>query len=116
MARPQLESEEASLKYFLAGSFASGLFSSVWLFSSARPVLPILAKILARVSAGQAQPVFLIVGAALLLIGLGFKIAVGAFPPVGPRTCTRGPFHGHRFHGDRGQGSGFWLPDWLRSS
>ena len=91
MARPQLESEEASLKYFLLGSFASGfvLFGMAFLFGAAGSTN--FAKILAAVSAGQAQPVFLIVGAALLLIGLGFKIAVVPFHGWAPDVYQGAP-------------------------
>jgi len=91
-ARPRAESEEASLKYFLLGSFSSGfvLYGVALVFgATARTDL---AGIVASVSGAAAAlspaagvianpanlPLFL-VGAGLILVGFGFKVAAVPF-------------------------------------
>ncbi len=76
--RDRAESEEASLKYFLLGAFAGGfvLYGLSMVFgATARTDLP---GIFAVMQSGKGNPVLLLVGAALILVGLGFKVA--AFP------------------------------------
>lgn len=76
--RDRAESEEAALKYFLLGAFAGGfvLYGTAMVFgATARTDL---AGIMQVVEAGKANPVLLLVGAVLFLVGLGFKVA--AFP------------------------------------
>lgn len=78
-ARPRVDSEESALKYFLLGSFASGfvLYGVALLFgATARTDL---AGIIATVREGVQEPVLLLIGAALLLVGFAFKIAVVPF-------------------------------------
>ncbi len=79
-ARPRIESEEASLKYFLLGSFATGfvLYGIALIFAATGHTD--LAGVVAAAKAGQAliRPLFL-AGAALFLVGLGFKVAVAPF-------------------------------------
>ena len=79
IARPRLESEEASLKYFLLGSFASGfvLFGMAFLFGGTGSTG--FNAMLAALQSGQANLTFVIAGAALFLIGLAFKIALVPF-------------------------------------
>ena len=91
IARPRLESEEASLKYFLLGSFASGfvLFGIAFLFGASGSTG--FAEILAAVQLGQTNLPFLIAGAALLLVGLGFKIAVVPFHAWAPDVYQGAP-------------------------
>jgi NADH-quinone oxidoreductase subunit N len=78
-ARPQLASEEASLKYFLLGAFASGfvLFGIAMIFGATAHTG--LADILAAITADTANLNLLLVGAALLLVGFGFKVAAVPF-------------------------------------
>lgn len=78
-ARPQLASEEAALKYFLLGSFSGGfvLYGVALVFGATG--YSGLASIVAAVNAGQANLTLMAVGAALILIGLGFKVAVVPF-------------------------------------
>jgi NADH-quinone oxidoreductase subunit N len=78
-ARPQLASEEASLKYFLLGTFASGfvLFGTAMVFGATAHTG--LEGILASIQAGTANQALLLVGAALLLVGFGFKVAAVPF-------------------------------------
>jgi NADH-quinone oxidoreductase subunit N len=78
-ARPRPESEEAALKYFLLGSFASGfvLYGVALAFgATASTGLPAIFK---AVSGGTANLTLLLVGAGLITIGLGFKVAAVPF-------------------------------------
>jgi NADH-quinone oxidoreductase subunit N len=78
-ARPQLESEESALKYFLLGSFAGSFFVfGVALVFGATGTTS-LAEISSAVQNGSANLVLLLVGGALMLIGLGFKVAAVPF-------------------------------------
>ncbi len=78
-ARPQLASEEGSLKYFLLGTFASGfvLFGAAMVFGATAHTA--LAGIIASIQGGTANPALLLVGASLLLVGFGFKVAAVPF-------------------------------------
>ncbi|CAG0929521.1 NADH-quinone oxidoreductase subunit N [Thermoflexales bacterium] len=77
-ARSSTASEEAALKYFLLGAFASGfLLFGVALMYGALGTTD-LALIAAQVAAGNVSPLLLF-GAALVLVGLGFKVAVVPF-------------------------------------
>jgi NADH-quinone oxidoreductase subunit N len=77
-ARPDTASEEAALKYFLLGAFASGflLFGIAMMYGALGTTD--LAQITAKVSSVGASPMLLF-GAALILVGLGFKVAVVPF-------------------------------------
>jgi NADH-quinone oxidoreductase subunit N len=79
-ARPQRESEESALKYFLLGTFSSGFFLYGVALIYGGTATTNLPKIVAAVSAGDAVnfPLFL-VGAALLLVGLAFKVSAVPF-------------------------------------
>jgi NADH-quinone oxidoreductase subunit N len=78
-ARPQLASEEASLKYFLLGTFASGfvLFGIALIFGAT--AYTGMNDILVSIQVGSANTPLLLVGAALLLTGFGFKVAAVPF-------------------------------------
>ena len=78
-ARPRTDSEESSLKYFLLGAFASGfvLYGVAMIFgATARTDL---AGIVAAMNSGTGNPLLFIIGAVLLLVGFGFKIAAVPF-------------------------------------
>jgi NADH-quinone oxidoreductase subunit N len=78
-ARPNPDSEEAALKYFLLGAFSSGfVVYGVALVFGATGVTA-LAGIVESVAAGSANLTLLSVGAALILVGLGFKVAAVPF-------------------------------------
>ncbi|MBN2547698.1 MAG: NADH-quinone oxidoreductase subunit N [Anaerolineales bacterium] len=79
IAVPRLESEEASLKYFLLGAFASGfvLYGTALVYGATSTTA--LSGIVAAVKAGSHDPTLLLVGGALVLVGLGFKVAVVPF-------------------------------------
>jgi NADH-quinone oxidoreductase subunit N len=78
-ARPRLESEEAALKYFLLGAFAGGfvVYGVALVFGATGSTA--LASVVAAVQSGTANLTLLSVGAALILIGLGFKVAAVPF-------------------------------------
>jgi NADH-quinone oxidoreductase subunit N len=78
-ARPRLDSEESALKYFLLGAFASGfvLYGVAMIFgATARTDLQ---GIIATITSGAGNLTLFVIGAGLLLIGLGFKVAAVPF-------------------------------------
>jgi len=77
-ARPKVESEEAGLKYFLLGAFSAGfmVYGIALVFGATGTTS--LNGILAASSSSDA-PVLLTIGAALILVGLGFKVAAVPF-------------------------------------
>ncbi len=77
-AYPRTESEEAGIKYFLLGSFATGFVVYGIALTFGATGTTALGGIVAAVTAGTAQPGLLLAGAALILVGFGFKI--GAVP------------------------------------
>jgi NADH-quinone oxidoreductase subunit N len=80
IARPQEASEEAGIKYFLMGAFASGfvVYGIALIFGmTGTTAFP---GILAAVSTGSIlNPLIFTIGGGLLLIGLGFKVAAVPF-------------------------------------
>jgi NADH-quinone oxidoreductase subunit N len=78
-ARPRLESEEAALKYFLLGAFAGGfvVYGTALIFGATGSTA--LVRIVAAVNGGTANLSLLVAGAALLLVGFGFKVAAVPF-------------------------------------
>ena len=78
-ALPRQDSEEAALKYFLLGAFAGGfvVYGVALVFGATGSTG--LANITASISAGKANLAILAVGAALILVGFGFKVAAVPF-------------------------------------
>ncbi|RPJ44082.1 MAG: NADH-quinone oxidoreductase subunit N, partial [Chloroflexi bacterium] len=80
-ARPRPESEESALKYFLLGAFAAAffLYGAALIYGSTEHTD--LTGIITAVREGGANfdPNLLLVGAALLLVGLGFKVSAVPF-------------------------------------
>jgi len=78
-ARPQPASEEAALKYFLLGAFAGGfvVYGVALVFGATGTTR--LANVVAAIQTDTANLVLLTVGAALITIGLGFKVAAVPF-------------------------------------
>jgi NADH-quinone oxidoreductase subunit N len=79
IAVPRVNSEEAALKYFLLGAFSSGfvVFGTALVYGATATTS--LKEIMAAVSGGAYDATLLLVGAALILVGLGFKVAVVPF-------------------------------------
>jgi len=90
-ARTRLESEEASLKYFLLGAFASGfvLYGTALIFSATGQLD--FVGIATVVSAGSANSVLFLIGSALLLVGFGFKVAAVPFQMWTPDVYQGAP-------------------------
>jgi NADH-quinone oxidoreductase subunit N len=78
-ARPKQESEEASLKYFLMGAFSGGfvVFGIALVFGATGTTN--LSEVFAAIGARVANLPLLTVGAGLILVGLGFKVAAVPF-------------------------------------
>ncbi len=77
--RPKVEPEEAALKYFLLGAFAGGFVVYGIALAFGATATTSLAGIVQAVNAGSANLTLLSIGAALILIGLGFKVAAVPF-------------------------------------
>ena len=79
IAVPRVSSEEASLKYFLLGAFSSGfvLYGTALVYGATASTR--LSDIVAAVANGSANPTLLLIGAALVMIGLSFKVAAVPF-------------------------------------
>jgi len=78
-ARPRTDSEEAAIKYFLLGAFASGfLVYGVAIVFGASGYTG-LTDIFQAVQSGSVDLTLLAVGAGLILVGLGFKVAAVPF-------------------------------------
>jgi len=77
-ARPKAESEESGLKYFLLGAFSSGfvLYGIALIYGATGSTS--LSGIVAAASA-RTPSLLLTIGAALILVGLGFKVAAVPF-------------------------------------
>jgi NADH-quinone oxidoreductase subunit N len=79
-ARPNPDSEEAGLKYFLLGAFAGGfvLFGIALIYGATGHTS--LSAIVDVIQSGSVtSPMFLLTGAALILVGFGFKVAAVPF-------------------------------------
>ncbi|NJC96358.1 MAG: NADH-quinone oxidoreductase subunit N [Anaerolineales bacterium] len=77
-ARPKVESEEAGMKYFLLGAFATGfvVYGTALVFGATGSTE--LSAIVAYASDGT-PGLLLTIGAALILVGFGFKVAAVPF-------------------------------------
>jgi len=78
-AVPKPESEEASLKYFLLGAFSSAIMVYGIAFVYGAAATTSLTGIIAAISSGAVEGTLLVIGGAILLIGLGFKVAAVPF-------------------------------------
>ena len=78
-ARPNLQSEEAGMKYFLLGAFSTGfiVYGTALVFGATGTTS--LNGIFIAAASTSTPILLLTIGAALLLIGLGFKIAAVPF-------------------------------------
>ncbi len=78
-ARPKAESEEASLKYFLMGAFSGSfvVFGVALVFGATGSTN--LSAVIGAIGVQNTDLPLLTVGAALILVGLGFKVAAVPF-------------------------------------
>jgi NADH-quinone oxidoreductase subunit N len=78
-ARPRVDSEEASIKYFLIGAFAGSfvVFGIALVFGATGTTN--LSAIFSAINTHVANLPLITIGAALILVGLGFKIAAVPF-------------------------------------
>ena len=78
-ARPGTDSEEAGLKYFLLGAFSGGfiVYGIALVFGATGTTA--LTKIVAAASQPNTNMLLLTVGAGLIIVGLGFKVAAVPF-------------------------------------
>jgi NADH-quinone oxidoreductase subunit N len=78
-ARPRAESEEAGLKYFLLGAFATGfvVYGTALVFGATGSTN--LVAIIERAAPGSENLLLLSIGAAGILVGFGFKVAAVPF-------------------------------------
>ncbi len=90
MRRDQMESQEAAIKYFVTGAFSSGFF----LYGIALLYGVSGSTTLGRIAAAASSPGherLAILGAGLLLVGLGFKIASVPFHMWAPDVYEGAP-------------------------
>ncbi|MBL7829360.1 MAG: NADH-quinone oxidoreductase subunit N [Saprospiraceae bacterium] len=89
--RDDLRSNEAALKYFLMGAFATGilLFGIALVYGSTGSFD--LATINRVLSAGSASPMLLNVGILMIVIGLSFKVSAVPFHFWAPDVYTGSP-------------------------
>lgn len=75
----KLDSEESGVKYFLLGAFASGfvVYGTALIFGATGTTN--LALIFVQAASGGTSILLLTIGAALLLVGFGFKVAAVPF-------------------------------------
>ncbi|MCJ7723983.1 MAG: NADH-quinone oxidoreductase subunit N, partial [Anaerolineales bacterium] len=78
-ARPQAESEEAGIKYFLLGAFATGfvVYGIALVFGATGSTA--LSGISVAIGSGTANTLMMLIGAALILVGFAFKVAAVPF-------------------------------------
>jgi NADH-quinone oxidoreductase subunit N len=88
---PRVESEESALKYFLLGAFAGGfvVYGIALVFGATGTTN--LNGVFGAIDNGVADMALLAVGAALILVGFGFKVAVVPFQMWTPDVYEGAP-------------------------
>ncbi len=107
IAAPQASSEEAAIKYFLLGSFSSGFFVYGTALVYGAVGSTNLSTVLAVARSGPANPTLLLAGAALILVGLGFKVAVAPFHMWTPDVYQGAPSAATAFMSVGAKAAGF---------
>ncbi|MDQ7029022.1 MAG: NADH-quinone oxidoreductase subunit N [Ardenticatenia bacterium] len=91
-ARPRLDSEEASLKYFLLGAFATGfLLYGTALLYGATGTTAFEGLRTSQAAAAPREHLMFMAGMALVLVGLGFKISMAPFHQWTPDVYEGAP-------------------------
>ncbi|MBC8507303.1 MAG: NADH-quinone oxidoreductase subunit N [Anaerolineales bacterium] len=90
-ARPKLDSEEAAMKYFLLGAFAGGFVVYGVALAFGATGSTALGEIVAAVNTGTADLTLLTIGAGLIIVGFGFKVAVVPFQMWTPDVYQGAP-------------------------
>ncbi len=92
---PDLHSEEAGLKYFLLGAFASAFYvfgaAMVYGATGTTNLNEIYTAVAQVVAANDSMQYFLVLGAGLLVVGLGFKVAAVPFHEWTPDVYEGAP-------------------------
>lgn len=80
---PDARSEEAGIKYFILGAFSSAFFvfgAALIYGATGSSSLPVIVDAVGRALAGEGSSVLLLLlGSGLVIVGLGFKVAVVPF-------------------------------------
>lgn len=90
-ARPQSASEEAAMKYFLLGAFASGFLVYGIALTYGGVGSTALSDVLTVFEGGAVNMPLALAGMALILVGLGFKVAAVPFHMWTPDVYTGAP-------------------------
>ncbi len=92
--RRVLISNEASLKYFLLGSFATAFFLygiAMVYGATGTTIIDKIQPALAGASVGGRLPALAILGLGLIFVGLGFKVVIAPFQVYGPDVYEGAP-------------------------
>src|SRR6185437_9324387 len=90
--RRALKSNEASLKYFLLGSFATAffLYGIAMVYGATGSTKMDAVQAVLR-GAGSSVPAIAMLGLALIFVGLGFKVVIAPFQIYGPDVYEGAP-------------------------
>jgi NADH-quinone oxidoreductase subunit N len=81
--RPETRSEESALKYFLRGAFSSGFLvhgiALIYGATGSTNLPAVWAAVSAIVEGGSSAVYLVLLGAGLIVVGLGFKVAAVPF-------------------------------------
>ena len=101
------ESQEAGIKYFVLGAFASAflLYGIALVYGATGSINLIDIKGFLRGN-DLSDNGLLLAGLAMLLVGFGFKVAAGAVPRLGPGRVPGGTFASGVVYGCRGESCG----------
>ncbi|MGC1386036.1 MAG: NADH-quinone oxidoreductase subunit N [Candidatus Acidiferrales bacterium] len=93
--RRSLKSNEASLKYFILGSFATAFFlygiAMTYGATGTTRINLIGEALTAAVGGGQGVPSLAVLGIAMMFVGLGFKVVAAPFQIYGPDVYEGAP-------------------------
>jgi NADH-quinone oxidoreductase subunit N len=106
-AWPRPESEESGMKYFLLGAFASAFLVYGTALAYGATGSTQLRALLESLQAGRADPLTLAFAGALLLVGLGFKVAAVPFHMWTPDVYQGAPTSAVAFMAVGAKAAGF---------